>query len=158
MRTRIVIAIVSIVLLFAGCMSTPPAAVKLAQEKQGDSLIVARENLAEFGGAALADLEAALLAQIDREFDARLAALADSDGKVPLAQVKQEIALVAAARERERESVKKHCKTLENSLKDLDNAIALNRILGEYLNREHISAQDVAAMIERIDVILGEGK
>ena len=158
MRRQITTAFISIALVLTGCVSAPPAAVKIAQEKQHDSLVTARENLAEFGEAALADLETALLEQIDREFEARLAALADADGKAPLAEVKKEIALAGAARQREQESIRMHFETLKSALKDLDNAVALNNVLGEYLNREHVSAQVVAEMLMRIDAILGGGK
>ncbi len=158
MKAKFTPAFVLLALLCAGCASTPPPAVKLAQEKGHDSIVVARENLEEFGEAALADLEAALLEQVDREFEARLAALADADGKAALVDVKKEMALASAARQRERETVRGHFATLESALKDLDNAIALNLVLGEYLNREHVSAQDIAEMLRRIDAILGEGK
>jgi len=142
----------------AGCASESPTAVKIAREKECDSMLTARENLKGFSQAALADLEAALLEQIDREFEARLAVLADADGRAALVDVKKEIALAAAARRQEREAMRGHLATLDCALRDLDNAIALNMVLGEYLDREHLSAQDVAEMLRRIDAILGEGK
>ncbi len=158
MKAKFISAFVLLALLCAGCASTPPTAVKLAQEKGHDSIVVARENLEKFGEAALADLEAALLEQVDREFEARLAALADADGRAALVDVKKEMALATAARQRERETVRGHFATLKSVLKDLDNALALNLVLGEYLNRERVSAQDIAEMLRRIDAILGEGK
>ncbi|RKY26317.1 MAG: hypothetical protein DRP79_05110, partial [Planctomycetota bacterium] len=141
MKAKFISAFVLLALLCAGCASTPPTAVKLAQEKGHDSIVVARENLEKFGEAALADLEAALLEQVDREFEARLAALADADGRAALVDVKKEMALATAARQRERETVRGHFATLKSVLKDLDNALALNLVLGEYLNRERVSAQ-----------------
>lgn len=155
MKRMIAIALLSA--LLAGCAAAP-ASVKMAQEKERASLLVARENLSRFGGAALEDLETALIAQIERQFDARLAALADADGRASIEEVKKEIALADAARQREQELTRKHLAALQSALKDLDNAISLNQVLGEFLNREHVSAQDVAEMFGRIDAILGEGK
>ncbi len=147
-----------IVLLLTGCASRVPAAVKLAQEKQGLSLTNARRNITAFVEASLADLEAALTTQINREFDARLAALADEADRVPLAQVKEEIALAENARSEEKARIQRHIEKFRAALKDLDNAVSLNKILGEYLSREFVSAQDVAEMIRHIDQILGETK
>ncbi|MFH1550693.1 MAG: hypothetical protein ABIH04_09050 [Planctomycetota bacterium] len=156
MKTR-AIAIV-VVLLLTGCASRVPAAVKLAQEKQGLSLTNARRNITAFVEASLADLELALTTQIDREFDARLAALADEADRVPLTQAKEEIALAGNARSEEKARIQRHMEKFRAALKDLDNAVSLNEILGEYLSREFVSAQDVAEMIRRIDQTLGETK
>ncbi len=148
------LAIAAIALL-VGCASRVPAAVMLAQEKQAASLQGARANITAFTEAALADLEKALLTQINRELDARLDALCDKAGKAPLDRVKAEIVLADEARASETARVKKQTEKFRAALQDLDNAIKLNEILGEYLSRDFISAQDLADLIRRIDKITG---
>ncbi len=146
---------IAIFALLVGCASRVPAAVMLAQEKQAASLQGAHANITAFTEAALKDLENALLTQINREFDARLNALCDETGKAPLDKVKAEIALADEARASETERVKNQMGKFRAALKDLDNAIKLNEILGEYLSRDFISAQDMAELIRRIDKITG---
>jgi hypothetical protein len=156
MKTRYLAVLFA--LLAVGCASRVPAAVKIAQEKEGASLANARRNVEAFVDAALADLEAALAAQIDREFDARLAALTDAAGMAPAEKVKAEIALARQARAAEANRISLQREKFEAVLKDLENAARLNEILGEYLSRDFISAQDVAEMIRRIENVAGGTK
>ena len=140
----------------SGCASQVPDAVKLAQEKQARSLAGARRNIVAFVEAGMTDLEAALVAQIDIKFDARLAALADENNKAPLDEIRTEIAAAQAARRAEKESVAQQMAKFKVALKDLDNAIRLNEIIGEYLERDFISAQDIAELFKSIDSAIGE--
>ena len=155
-RKTLLAALTALALAAAGCASQVPDAVKLAQEKQAQSLAGARANIIAFVEAGMADLEAALIAQIDIKFNARLAALADADNMAPLDKVKAEIAAAETARKAEKQRVAQQMAKFKTALGDLDNAIRLNKIIGEYLSRDFISAQDIAALFKSIDSAIGE--
>ncbi len=155
-RKTLLAALTALALAAAGCASQVPDAVKLAQEKQAQSLAGARANIIAFVEAGMADLEAALIAQIDIKFDARLAALADADNMAPLDKVKAEIVAAENARKAEKQRVAQRMAKFKTALGDLDNAIRLNEIIGEYLSRDFISAQDIAELFKSIDSAIGE--
>ncbi len=155
-RKTLLATLAAVALALAGCASQVPDAVKLAQEKQAQSLAGARKNITAFVEAGMLDLEAALIAQIDIKFDTRLAALADANNMASLDKIKVEIAAAKAARKTEKERVAQQMAKFKTALGDLDNAIRLNKIIGEYLSRDFISAQDIAELFKNIDSAIGE--
>ena len=151
---RIAIAIVLLAILGAGCAAVPDA-VKFAHQKQQESLENFQDSVNGFVEAAFGDLERALAKQVNDELASREAAMTDADGKVTLEHYKAELKAAAEAKAQDRERIAGHLQKYVEMRTDLDNAIEIGAALDEWLNRKAFTADDVAALIRKIDDILG---
>ena len=136
----------------AGCAAAPEVAA--AHAKQQEALTNLKANLETFSNAALNDLEAALVAQIDAEFAAKERALTDADGRVVLADYKAELAAAQAARERDRAKVAAQMAKFREIEQDLDGAIEVGAAIDGYLNRKTFTTQDAVSLMQEIAAIL----
>jgi hypothetical protein len=138
----------------AGCSTAPE--VQAAHAKQQEALINLRGNLQLFADAALTDLQTALLAQIDREFAERRAALIDANNRVDITAYDKELAEAAAARDRDRAKVAAQMAKFREIEQDLDGAIAVGAAIDKYLNRKTFTTHDAVALMQEIAAILEE--
>lgn len=157
MKRLVFLVSFGVLLIFtAGCGTAPE--VTAAHAKQQEALLNLKGNLETFSAAALKDLEAALMAQIDREFAERERALTDAQGKVALADYKAELAAAQAARERDRARVAAQFEKFREVEQDLDGAIAVGAAIDKYLNRKTFTTQDAVNLMGEIAAILAGGK
>lgn len=130
--------------------------VSAAHARQQEALKNLKANLETFSDAALKDLEAALIAQIDAEFAAKEKALTGADGKVLLADYKAELAAAQAARDRDRARVAAQMAKFREIEQDLDGAIAVGDAIDTYLNRKAFTTQDAVNLMQQVAGILQE--
>jgi flagellar motor switch protein FliG len=155
---RIGIAILAAVICAAGASCGTAPEVQAAHAKQQEALANLKANLETFNAAALKDLEAALLAQIDREFAERERALTGPDGKVMLSDYKAELAAAEAARQRDRAKVAAQMARFREIAQDLDGAIAVGAAIDKYLNRKAFTSQDAVNLMSEVADVLKGGK
>jgi multidrug efflux pump subunit AcrA (membrane-fusion protein) len=148
------ILILAVCVLAAGCSTAPE--IRAAHAKQQEALKNLKANLETFSDAALKDLEAALVAQIDAEFAARRAAMIDAEGKVMVADYDRELAAAQAARDRDRAKVAAQFAKFREIEQDLDGSIAVGEAMDRYLNRKTFTTQDAVNLMQEVAAILQE--
>ncbi len=158
---------IPLIVLFGGCsLFRPPEPVVVGSAKAQESLEAGRESLVKFTEASLKSLEIQLLERVDEAFAERSAALKDAEGKVPLGEaptsvtvnadgkvtakggsgILKEFALATAARNHRRKYIRDQFAKFYAALRDIDNAIAINRAVQNYLARDDWTRDAVQAL------------
>jgi hypothetical protein len=147
---NVFIILLAVLLLSAlvGCAES--AAVKTASAQEGASLQNLKGNVNTFGAAALSDLQTALLAQIDKTWQSNVKLLTDANGKVDLIKYQTEFDKMTAAKNAQIAAVNLQMAKFKMILQDLDNAIEINALINEYLNRPTVTADDAINLITKV--------
>lgn len=151
-RFIVIFAALMICAAFVGCGIAPE--IRAAHAKQQEALLNVKENLTTFAVAALADLQGALIEQVDREFAARKAALIDAEGKVLVADYDAELAAAEAARDLAKAQIGKQIAGFQEIMQDLDGSIAVGAAIDKYLNRPTFTTGDAVNLMGEIADIL----